>query len=172
MKRLNLGIDILGIHNRTAAEDPLKIFNFLVEIDGFARFGFAKCSKLSMDFDVAEYREGGDNTTAQKSPGQVKFTEITLTRGQILAAGKGSEDMLNWLNQVFNIASKGPSGSAVFRRTVEIVQTGNDGSPKLRWRVRQAWPKGHSPFDDLDALGQANSMETMILVNEGYGLVK
>jgi phage tail-like protein len=161
--------NILTTHNnRTMAEDPLKTFNFLVEIDGFARFGFAKCSPLSSDTTVIEYGEGGTNTTVQKAPGKTTYPDITLERGQILAAGAGDEDILAWSNQVFNISKKGPSGSATFRRDVTIVQLNNDGSEAKRWEVYQCWPKGHRPFSELDFNSNNNSMQQMILVIEGF----
>lgn len=161
----------LGTFNRTDQEDPLKTFRYTVEIESFARFGFAKCSKLAAKTDVVEYRVGGSNTTVLKSPGLTKFDNITLERGQVLAAGEGSDDCLLWYNQVFDAATKTPASSAAFRRTIDIVQFSKSGDEARRWRVKEAWPTGHSPVSDFDALTSANSIEVLEIVHEGYTLV-
>ncbi len=159
----------LGTFNgRTDQEDPLKTFRFHIEIENFSRFGFAKCSKLQAQTDVVEYREGGDNTTPKKSPGLTKFPNITLSRGQILAAGAGDADIMDWYQQVFDVSAKKPGSTGKFRRDIDIVQFDKEGTEVARWRVDQCWPAEHAPFGDLDAMASENSIEEMVLAHEGY----
>ncbi len=161
-------IPFLGIFGRTDQEDPLKVFRFHIEIENFSRFGFQKCSKLQAQTDVVEYREGGQNTTPQKSPGLTKFPNITLERGQILAAGAGDKDIMDWYQQVFDISAKKPGSSPKFRRDVDIVQFNKEGDEVARWRVVEAWPAEASPHGDFDAMQSDNSIESMTLAHEGF----
>jgi phage tail-like protein len=166
-----MNTDFLSIFGRTSQEDPLKVFNYVVEIQGFARFGFSKCSAPQPTTEDIKYREGGQNATVLKSPGLTSFGDITLDRGQILAAGAGSKDILNWYQQVFDVRNKTSASSGTFRLDVDIVQFNKEGVEVLRWRLKNCWPKGMKPFSDLDALQSENSIEQMILVNEGFYLV-
>src|SRR3954454_14015469 len=61
--------------------DPFLNFNFMVEIDGVITAGFHDCSGLDSTVEVIEHREGGQNTTNMKIPGQTKFSNIVLQRG-------------------------------------------------------------------------------------------
>jgi phage tail-like protein len=161
----------LSLFGRTAQEDPLKVFAYLVEFDGFTRFGFSACTTPGVKTTIVLYREGGHNTTALKSPGLTEIGDIQLKRGQILAAGYGSADILQWSTQVFDVSQKGPRAAKDFRRTVDIVQLDREGNEALRWRVLNCWPSEAKMASDLDALQSDNSVETMTLANEGFRLV-
>ena len=50
-------------------KNPYQKFNFLVEIDDFAKAGFRTCSGLEKKVNVVEYRDGGDNNSKRKEPG-------------------------------------------------------------------------------------------------------
>ena len=52
--------------------DPLRNFNFLVELDGdlVAEASFTECTGLGSTTEIIETREGGDNTTVRKLPGK------------------------------------------------------------------------------------------------------
>ena len=58
-----------------ARRDPYVNFNFLVEIDGITQAAFQEASGLDSTIDVIEHREGGENITTRKYPGQVKFSQ-------------------------------------------------------------------------------------------------
>lgn len=161
----------LQTFNRTDAEDPMKVFRYHVEIQQFARFGFSQVTGLNSQTDVTEYREGGQNSTAQKSPGQTKFPDVVLQRGQIFAAGFGDKDMLSWALQVFNVSTKLASTPKAFRRTIDIVQFDKEAVERYRWRLVQAWPSQFKPMGDLDALASGSSLESMTIVHEGFRLI-
>lgn len=161
----------LATFGRTDQEDPLKVFRFHVEIDGFARFGFQKVSGLQAQTEKVEYREGGSNTTVQKSPGLTKYPDITLERGQILAAGAGDNDILTWYRQVFDVSAKKANSSAAFRRDIDLVQFDKEGTEVKRWRVYEAWPSDFTPMGDLDGQSSNDSIEKMVIAHEGFDLV-
>lgn len=149
---------------RTSVEDPLKVFRFVVEMGG-SRVGFMECNGLERNTEVAEYREGGDNETPKKSAGLTKHNDITLRRGQILDAGQN--DLYTWAQEVFSVTSQG--GEAVdYRRDIDIVQFERGGTAAARWRVYECWPNKFKPFSDLNATSNDNSIEELVLVNEGW----
>ncbi len=152
---------------RTSNEDPIKVFRFTVEMGG-ARVGFMECSGLEATTEVTEYREGGDNTTTKKSAGLTKLGDITLKRGQILDEGRS--DLRDWAEQVHDVQSKNGT-SADYRRDIEIVQYDRAGEEACRWRVVECWPSRYKPFGDQNATSSDNSIEELVLVNEGFYLV-
>lgn len=161
----------LATFQRTDQEDPNKVFRYHIEVDSFARFGFSKMTGLSAKTEVVKYREGGMNATPQKSPGQTDFPDITFERGQVLSAGMGSLDILNWYTQVFNVSAATAASSTTFRRDIDVVQFNKEGDEVLRWRMEECWPSDVKPFPDLDALSSNNVIESMTITHEGYYLV-
>lgn len=163
----------LSTFNRTSQEDPLKVFRFAIEIENFARFGFAECSGLSPDTDVSEYREGTDPSTPRKSPGMTKFGDLDFKRGKILAAGAGDTDIADWYNQTFNASARRPAAAKVFRRSLDVVVFDREGVEVVRYRVLQAWCKAWKPIGDgLKGLGSDDLIESMTVVNEGFRIIR
>lgn len=160
----------LQTFNRSDSEDPIKTFRYHVEIQQFARFGFSKCAGLQATTDIVEYREGGQNSTPQKSPGLTKFSNITLERGQIFSAGFGDKDCLNWYLQVFNVSTKAANSPKAFRRRLDIVQFDKEAIERYRWEVVECWPTEVKPLGDLEALSSNNSIESIVLAHEGWRL--
>jgi phage tail-like protein len=157
----------LSTFGRTDQEDPLKAFRYHIEIENFARFGFSKVSGLNGKTDVVKYREGGQNSTPQKSPGLTEFGDLTFERGVILAAGAGDRDIMNWYNQVFDVSAKTAASTGKFRRDIDIVLFNKEGDEAGRWRVLECWPSEHSPTGDLDAMSSNNVIEKMTITHEG-----
>jgi len=156
---------------RTTQEDPLSAFLFSVEIDQFARYGFASVSSPNMETDEMKYREGLNNTTETKSPGLTHFGDITLTRGVIIAPNFGDQDIIKWHKQIFDVSSLNGSATVKIRRTVEIVQYDRERTEVRRWQVVQAWPKATMPFSEMKALESSQIIETMTLCHEGWKLI-
>lgn len=159
---------MLGTFNRSAEEDPLKAFDFIVEIDGFARFGFTKVGGLKKNVGEVKIREGNERRTERKSPGLATYENIALSRGVYVNAGAGGNDIYDWVTQVDNVTARVPGSSATFRRTVEIVQVDKEGTPRKRWRVIEAWVSAYDATGDFDAMSEQASMESMTLTHEGF----
>lgn len=109
-------------------------FSFIVEIDGVAHAGFAKCSELSMEIDKVEYREGG-RKHPYKSPGLVNFSDVTLERGAV----HDDSDLWDWAEECASIVEEAGTVEPDFRRNIDIVALDRDGTPLKRWRLRDAW---------------------------------
>lgn len=145
--------------------DPYRNFKFEVEIDGFARAGFSKVSGLKHTIEVTEYREGGENETPRKLPGQSKFDDVTLERGMSL-----DTDFVDWIQEVFNLDNReGEQSNGVgdeFRRTVVIFLKNKSGQRVVKWTIFKAFPS-EDGSGDLDASSSDVLMSTLVLTNEG-----
>ena len=53
---------------------------FKVTIDGFSLGDWTKCEGLSFEYEVEDYKEGGENGFVHRLPGRAKFQNLKLTR--------------------------------------------------------------------------------------------
>lgn len=145
--------------------DPYRNFKFEVEVDGFVRAGFSKVSGLKHTIETVEYREGGENETPRKLPGQSGFDDITLERGS-----SKDNDFVNWIQQVFNLdGSEGNQANGVgddFRKKVVVYLKDKSGTRVKKWTIQQAWPNEKGTAD-LDASGNDVLIDSLVLTNEG-----
>jgi phage tail-like protein len=111
-----------------------KRFAFIVEIDELSNAGFQKCSELSMEIANIEYYEGGA-LIPNKSPGRIKFSDVTLERG-----ATRDRDLYDWMTQVADAAANAGLVEPRFKRNLDIVQQERDGSTLRRWSLVGAWP--------------------------------
>jgi phage tail-like protein len=110
-----------------------KRFSFVVESD-WASSGFQKCSELSVEVASIEYYEGGA-LIPSKSPGRLKFADVTLERG-----ATKDQDLFEWLQQVADASANAGLVEPRFKRSLDIVQQDRDGSTLRRWSLAGAWP--------------------------------
>lgn len=133
--------------------DPYGNFNFLVEIDGIARAAFSDVSGFDTTIDVTEYREGGENTTPRKLPGQAKYSNIVLKWGLTQ-----DRELYDWVLQTVQ--------GDIQRKNGSIVALDSAGNEVVRWNFRNAWPaKWDGP--DYTAKGNDVAIETLELAHEG-----
>src|SRR5450755_2550747 len=90
----------------TTRRDPYKNFKFRVKWDGRYVAGISKVSGLKRTTEVVTHREGGDPSTARKSPGKTTYDAITLERGVTYAP-----EFEQWANKVWNFG--GGAGAEV-----------------------------------------------------------
>lgn len=164
------------------ATDPLRNFKYHVNIyhqapgsqQSMARLGFMNMSGLSAVTEPIPYREGGDNTTPRKMPGQTQFSDITLSRG-VLA---GTHQSWYWLKQLFHVNQGGVGGTSPagteFRATMDVLVfdhpvTAGNTPAKLKFRVYNVWPSALA-YSELDAGSNAVMIEQMTLVHEGFDI--
>jgi phage tail-like protein len=139
------------------------------------QFGFMSIDGLSVTTDVISYRQGGDNVTTRKLPGQADFAPITLSKG--IAATADDEGIQKWLQDIF-VAVQGTGsndGSKDFRSTVTIYLidhpvTTPKAAVKVAWRIYRAWPTSIA-FGSLDAGANGVLMEQISLAHEGWDVV-
>lgn len=168
----------------TIATDPLRNFKYQVNIpkkplSGVAdsksmiSMGFMNMSGLSAATDVIPYREGGDNTTPRKMPGQTQFGDVTLMRGVI----PGTWQSWYWLRELFQVNSGGPNGAQVgnnFRVNIDVLVlkhpvTAGNTPAAMKFRLYNCWPSSLA-YSELDAGSNAVYVEQMTLVHEGFDI--
>ena len=133
--------------------DPYLGFNFLVEIDGITRASFQQVSGIDSKIDVVEYREGGENTTSRKLPGQTKYSNVTLQWGMT-----DDMELYDWHKDVVR--------GSIERKNGSIVQLGRDGTEVARWNFVQAWPANYTG-PEFNAEGTDIAIEALELAHEG-----
>lgn len=139
--------------------EPYRNFKFIVAIDGFTSGGFSKVSGLKMTTEVFEYREGGDNTTVRKLPGQTKFDPVALERG-----ATKNLDLWNWAQEVHNFANSGDLTPN--RRTITISLIGKNQVVLRTWTLNKVWCSEWE-IGEMDARSNDVLLERVVLQHEG-----
>jgi len=107
--------------------DPLRGFNFRIELDNTSVASFREASGLSMNTDPVDYREGTDTwLSVRKLPGLRKFANITLKRGFTT-----NEDLWKWYKNILNGVDD--------RRNGAIVLQDEQHKDVLRWQFQNGW---------------------------------
>jgi phage tail-like protein len=137
--------------------DPLRTFNFRLEIDGVDVAMFSEASGLTSTGDTVDYRTGVDiPLTPRKLIGLRNFGPITLKRG--MAA---DTTLWDWYR---NIAT-----GANDRRNGSVVLQDEQHADVLRWNFENAWPnKIEGP--SLNAGANEVALESVELVVEDITL--
>ena len=111
-----------------------KRFKFIVEVDSLGSSAFQKCGELSVEAACVEYYEGG-SLIPNKSPGRLKFTDVTLERG-----ATQNHDLFDWFQDVAVTSSGLGLTDSDYKRNLDIVQQDRDGTTLRRWSLTGAWP--------------------------------
>lgn len=134
-------------------DDPLKVFNFLVEIDGITRAFFSEVSGLESETAVIEYRAGDKVNTVRKLPGLTKYANIVLRRGITQDA-----ELWNWRKAIVE--------GNIDRRNGSIALLDDALNPVVRWTFRNGWIcKIEGPA--LNAGANDVAIETIEIAHEG-----
>jgi phage tail-like protein len=68
---------------------------FLIQIAGIDTIGaFMTCHGLSIEYDVLQYMEGGNNDFAYSLPGHTKYSNLVFTRGLT-----DQDNLMTWLKK-------------------------------------------------------------------------
>lgn len=145
--------------------DPYKNFKFRVKWDGRYVAGVSKVSALKRTTDVVEHRNGGDPSSAHKSPGQTKWEAITLERGV-------THDLAfeQWAAKVWRLgAGLGAEVSlADFRKDILIEVYNEAGQVVLAYKVYRCWVSEYQALPELDASANAVAIQSLKLEHEGW----
>jgi phage tail-like protein len=145
--------------------DPYKNFKFRVKWDGKYVAGVSKVSPLIRRTEVIQHREGGDPSTARKSPGRTEFEAITLERGV-------THDVAfeQWANKVWNLGAG--LGSEVslkdFRKDITLELYNEAGQKVMAYNIYRCWVSEYQALPDLDANAAAVAIQRIKLENEGW----
>jgi phage tail-like protein len=153
-----------------------------------ARFGFMNVSGLGIAIESLTYREGGDNLTTRKMPGQADVNPVTMSRGLFATDFDNWSWMTNLFSAMYGGANPltGAQPQTDFRTVVyiNVLEHPNNtsqapGTPygvsfpaqnsivQLSFKLYSAWI-GTLAYSDLDAGGNAVGVEQMTLNYEGF----
>ncbi|HXN01560.1 MAG TPA: phage tail protein [Candidatus Dormibacteraeota bacterium] len=138
-----------------ADNHPGQSVHFRVRIDGEQDLGaWSKCDGLSVEYEVKEYMEGGENAFVHKIPGRAKYQNIKLTR----IVNKESVKVAVWLTSL---------QAMVKRQTAEIAALDGKGETIATWTLKGVYPaKWTGP--SFDAGSNQIATETLELVHNGF----
>ncbi len=145
--------------------DPYKNFKFRVKWDGRYVAGISKVGALKRSTDPIEHREGGDPSTARKSPGRTKFDAITLERGVTHDTAFEA-----WANKVWALHAQ-PGGEvslADFRKDIIIELLNEAGQVVISYNIYRCWVSEYQALPDLDANANAIAIAKIKIENEGW----
>lgn len=137
------------------APEPALGLRFHVTIDGHGTLGnWQKCEGLTVEYDVHEHREGGQNGFVHRLPGRAKYQNIRLTR----PVDPSSTQVAAWVGSV---------QSMVVRRTAQITALDAAGKVVTSWNLMGVFPvRWSGPTLDVGASQVAT--ETLELAHNGF----
>jgi len=135
-------------------KDPLRAFNFKLEMDGVTKAGFRECSGLDASTDPVDYREGQDKgNISRKLTGLNKHANIVLKRGVT-----DDHSLWDWRKKVIDGKTDRQHGS--------VVLCDETGEEKVRWNFVEGWPtKWTGPT--FNATSNEVAIESLEIVHEG-----
>jgi phage tail-like protein len=139
---------------RARVPDPVPELGFKVEIPGLAPIGyFSECSGLSLEYEIEEYKEGGQNRFSHKLRGRLKYPNLVLKRGVTHEVA-----LLEWF---FKAQNRGD------RPSVTVTLVGPDGADVRKWAFERAFPvKWTGPT--LNAGSNNVATETLEIAHNGF----
>ena len=116
---------------------------------------FQAVSGLSVEYDVEEYKEGGENRFTHKLPGRTKYADLVLKRGMLT-----DSEVTKWCLAAFRDRDFKPAD-------ISVILMNEKGEPLRTWNVAHAIPKKWS-VTDLNANDNAVVIETLELIYQYF----
>ena len=145
--------------------DPYKNFKFRVKWDNRYVAGISKVSALKRSTEVIDYRDGGEPSSARKSPGRTKFEAITLERGVT-----HDTEFEDWANLTWTHGAGLGSEMSLqnFRKDIYIELYNEAGQLVIAYKVFRCWVSEFQALPDLDANTGATAIQSITLEHEGF----
>jgi phage tail-like protein len=128
---------------------------FKVTLDDQTDLGsWTKCEGLTVEYEIQEVKEGGNNEYIHRFPGRTKYQNLKLTR----PIDKDTQKVADWLASV---------ASDPKRSTAEIAILDGGGGTVAKWRLQGIYPvRWTGPT--LDTGTNAVALEVLELVHNGF----
>lgn len=111
---------------------------------------FQTVSGLSVEYDIEEYREGGENRFTHKLPVRTKYADLVLKRGMLT-----DSEVLQWCFRALRDREFQPTD-------INVILMNEKGEPLRSWKIAHAVPKKWS-ISDLNANENGVVVETLEL---------
>jgi phage tail-like protein len=129
---------------------------FGVKLDDYEIGTFTGCSGLDAQYEVLEWREGGDNGSVARLSGRLSHSNIKLTR----SVDANSGTLAAWFSQQQRQPTRSNAAIRLFDGNHNVVAT---------WTVEGAWPVRYSgPVLTAGPAGDAIAVESLELAHEGF----
>lgn len=137
------------------AWEPATGLRFRLDLGGVTIERFVSCEGIGGEYEVDEWKEGGNVGFVHRLPARLKFTNVKMTR----PVDRDSGALATWFSQ----ARKG-----LARRTVTVTACDANGRDVASWHLAGAWPlKYTGPV--LSAKGGTDvAIETIELAHNGF----
>ncbi len=109
---------------------------------------FQSVSGLSVEYDMEEYKEGGENRFTHKLPVRTKYADMVLKRGMLT-----DSRVMQWCFNAFRDREFEPSD-------VTVILMNEQSEPLRTWKIANAIPKKWL-VSDLSATDNAIVIETL-----------
>ena len=116
---------------------------------------FQAVSGLSVEYDMEEFKEGGENRFTHKLPVRTKYADLVLKRGMLV-----DSDVTKWCLAAFRDREFKPAD-------LSIILMNEKGEPLRTWNVTHAIPKKWN-VTDLNANENAIVIETLELIYQYF----
>jgi phage tail-like protein len=111
---------------------------------------FQTVSGLTVEFEMEEFREGGENRFVHKLPGRTRYADMVLKRGMLTDSA-----VIEWCLKAFRDREFEPAD-------VTVILMNEKSEPLRTWKVAHAIPKKWL-ISDLNANENAVVIETLEL---------
>lgn len=135
-------------------DDPALGLSFEVAIDGLAVTQFTACEGLGAEYELEEYRAGGNNDFVHVLPGRIAYSRVRLTR----AVDGHSGQLAAWFSSVQHGARPA---------TARITAFSAGRKPIAHWNLSHVWPARYTG-PSLSSDGSSYATETLELVHHGF----
>jgi phage tail-like protein len=130
---------------------------FHVQIDGgnAADLGdWNKCDGLTVEYEIKEYQEGGNNDYVHRLPGRVKYQNIKLTR----TLNEKSSEIASWVSS---------NRTSFKRQNARIAALDTEGKQIASWNLTGVYPvKWTGPSFDIST--NQGATESLELAHNGF----
>ncbi len=116
---------------------------------------FQAVSGLSVEYDMEEYKEGGENRFTHKLPVRTKYADLVLKRGMLV-----DSKVIEWCLTAFRDRDFKPAD-------IDIILMNEKGDPLRSWNVKHAIPKKWL-VSDLNANENSIVIETLELMYQYF----
>lgn len=145
--------------------DPYKNFKFRLKWDGRYIAGISRVSGLRRTTEVVTHREGGDPSTARRSPGATSYEPLLIERGVT-----HDPEFERWANKVHNLGAGAGAEISLkdFRKDILLELYNEAGQVVIAYRIYRCWPSEFQALPDLDANANGVAIQHLVLQNEGW----
>ena len=133
---------------------------FSLVVDGLTLGFFTKCSGISIEFDVINFKEGdGTKIVARKRAGKPGYSEIQMSRGFT-----ENQELYKWFKEVVDASAATPY------KTGSIVVHDRLANPVATYNLINCWPS-NLKVSDLTAGSDEVMIEDVTVQHEGLDWV-